>query len=174
MAGLLRRFQKHLRHRIDAAQRRDVQWPVRAVIGRVDLLLERLVAEVNVLGGSRFGQDLEALQLTEIGQHVVIAPARIAEVAPMVEILALAADEDLAVDVRGASRALAARQGDRAALQAGFRFSFEPGHEFRPAEKSERRRHEGDHRERNTHNGFPCIAVHARLDQADARGRIFA
>ena len=56
-----------------------------------------------------------ALQPLEIGQHVRIAPAAIAELRPGVEILALAAVVDVAVDRRRAAERLAARRVDAAA-----------------------------------------------------------
>ena len=44
------------------------------------------------------GAALLVLSLAEIGQHILIAPTDIAELAPMIEILLLAADIDEAVD----------------------------------------------------------------------------
>ena len=55
------------------------------------------------------------LQPLEIGQHVRIAPAAIAELRPGVEILALAAIVDVAVDRGRAAQRLAARRVDAAA-----------------------------------------------------------
>ena len=54
----------------------------------------------------------------EVGEDVVVAPPRIAELAPMVEVLLLAADVDQAVDRGRAAEHLAARPGDAAAVQA--------------------------------------------------------
>ena len=51
----------------------------------------------------------------EIGQHVRIAPAAIAKLRPGIEILALAAVVDVAVDRGGAAERLAARRVDAAA-----------------------------------------------------------
>ena len=50
---------------------------------------ERAAGAMEIVGAA-----LLVLGLLEIGQHVVIAPADIAELAPMVEILLLAADID--------------------------------------------------------------------------------
>ena len=61
------------------------------------------------------------LQPLEIGQHIRIAPAAIAELRPGVEILALAAIVDVAVDRGGAAERLAARRVDAAAAGPGTR-----------------------------------------------------
>ena len=58
----------------------------------------------------------------EIRQHVVEAPAGVAELAPMVEILRLAADIEQAVDRGRAAEHLAARLEDHAAVQLRLRF----------------------------------------------------
>src|SRR5690606_12232198 len=112
-----------------------VQRPVRAVIGGIDTRIKRLPVEPDALSRHPVGQRLEAFQLAEIRQEVVKAPTRIAEIAPAVEVLPLASHEYLAVDVRGTTRSLAARQRDGSALQAGFGLGLEPGHEFWSTEK---------------------------------------
>src|SRR3979411_249590 len=56
-----------------------------------------------------------AFQPPEIGQHIRIAPAALAELRPGVEILALAAVIDMTVDRRRAAEGLAARCIDAAA-----------------------------------------------------------
>ncbi len=61
------------------------------------------------------------LQPLEIGQHVRIAPAAVAELRPGVEILALAAIIDMAVDRGRAAERLAARRVDAAAAGPGTR-----------------------------------------------------
>ena len=61
------------------------------------------------------------LQPLEIGQHVRIAPAAVADLRPGVEILALAAVVDVAVDRGGAAERLAARRVDAAAAGPGPR-----------------------------------------------------
>ncbi len=61
------------------------------------------------------------LQPLEIGQHIRIAPAAIAELRPGVEILALAAVVDVAVDRGRAAERLAARRVDAAAAGPGPR-----------------------------------------------------
>ena len=59
---------------------------------------------------------LVALRLDEVGQHVVVAPTRVAQRGPMVVVLALAADVDQAVDRTRAAQGLAARPVDAAAV----------------------------------------------------------
>ena len=71
---------------------------------------------------------LLVLGAAEIGQHVVIRPADIAELAPIVEILLLAADIDQPVDRGGAAEHLAARPGDTSPVEARHRLGLElPG-----------------------------------------------
>ena len=60
------------------------------------------------------------LGLLEIGQHVVPAPAGIAELAPAVVVGRLAAHVDHAVDRGAAAQHLAARIGERAAVEPGL------------------------------------------------------
>ena len=60
-----------------------------------------------------------ALQPLEIRQHVRIAPTAIAELRPGIEILALAAIIDVAVDRGGAAERLAARRIDAASARVG-------------------------------------------------------
>ena len=64
---------------------------------------------------------LLVLGAAKIRQHVVEAPARIAELAPMVEVLGLPADIQKPVDRRGPAEYLAARLDDRAAGAFGLR-----------------------------------------------------
>ena len=174
IAGLLRGFEVDVEHRVDAAQRRDVERSRRAVEAGIDLRRERPAAEPDVPSRLWVGQEFEALDLPEIGKQVVVAPADIAEVAPMVEILALASHIDLAVDIGAAPRASPARQGDGAALQSRLRFALEPGHEFRATQEGQGRRHEGDHGERHLDDRLAGIAVRTGLDQRDAHLGIFA
>ena len=63
---------------------------------------------------------LPALGLFEIGQDVVPRPAPVAELAPMVEILGLAADIDHAVDRARSAKHPAAGIGDRPPIGAGI------------------------------------------------------
>src|SRR6516225_732836 len=64
----------------------------------------------------------------EIGEHVVPAPAAIAELRPMVEILGLAANVDQPVDRGRAAQNPAARIRDGAAIGAGIGLGFKaPG-----------------------------------------------
>jgi hypothetical protein len=60
------------------------------------------------------------LSLFEIRQHVLIAPADIAELAPLIEILFLAADIDEPVDRARTAQDLAARLDDSAVVELGF------------------------------------------------------
>ena len=64
---------------------------------------------------------LLVLGLAEIGQHVVEAPAGIAELAPVVEVLRLAAHVEQAVDRTRAAQHLAARLDDLAVVELGLR-----------------------------------------------------
>ena len=74
------------------------------------------------------GASLLIFSLSEIWQHVVIRPAGIAELAPQIEILALSADIDQAVDRRGTAKNLAARPRDAAIEHLWHRFGLEiPG-----------------------------------------------
>src|SRR5437016_283994 len=57
----------------------------------------------------------------KVGQHVVVTPADVAELAPAVEVLALAADIDQAVDRAGAAEHASARLEDAPALELGLR-----------------------------------------------------
>src|SRR3546814_1307068 len=74
------------------ARVRDAEWPVTAV----DLVLAALVA----------------FRPLEVGKHVLVGPAGIAELAPMVEVLALAADIDQPVDGTRPAEHAAARPVD--------------------------------------------------------------
>ena len=65
------------------------------------------------------------LRLAEIRQHVVIRPAGVAELAPQVEVLLLAADIDQAVDRRRTAKHLAARQRNAAVVEFRHRLGFE-------------------------------------------------
>ena len=75
------------------------------------------------------GAALLALALAEIGQDVLVAPADVAELAPVIVILALAADVDETVDRRRAAKDLAAWLFDAAAAGVGVRLrGVEPVH----------------------------------------------
>src|SRR5712692_8983231 len=99
---------------------------------------------------------LPVLSLLEVWQHVVSAPAAIAELPPMVEILGLAADVDEAVDRRRSAQHPAARIGDRAAGGAGIGLGLEVPGEGRVVEQF----HEAD---RDVNERVPVAP--ARLDQ---------
>jgi hypothetical protein len=96
-----------------------VQLVAGAQIGDV----ERATGAVIIVGAA-----LLVLGAAEIGQHVVIAPADAAELAPVVEILFLAADINQAVDRGGAAQHLPARPGDAAPVEPRYRLGLElPG-----------------------------------------------
>src|SRR6202030_867902 len=82
---------------------------------------------------SRFS--LPVLSLLEVWQDIVPAPAAIAELPPMVEILGLAADVDEAVDRRRAAEHPAARVGDRPSGRARIGFRLEVPGEGRVVEQ---------------------------------------
>src|SRR4029077_9216873 len=92
--------------------------------------LDDLLAQGRLVGGPRgqeraactvkiIGSVLPNLGPFEIRQHVVPRPTAIAELAPMVEILGLAADIDHAVDRARAAEHTAARVEDRAPINTG-------------------------------------------------------
>jgi len=82
--------------------------------------LERPVAAVELARAA-----LVALGTHEVGQHLVVAPARVAERGPVVVVLALAADVDQAVDRARAAQRLAARPVDAAAVHVGIGIGLE-------------------------------------------------
>ncbi len=90
--------------------------------GLAQLVRVALVGDAERAAGAveRVGAALLVLGLLEIGQHVVVAPADIAELAPVVEILLLAADIDAAIDRARAAQHLAARLNDAAAVELGL------------------------------------------------------
>ena len=96
-----------------------VQFVLGAQIGDI----ERAARTVMVVGPA-----LLVFGAAEIGEHVVIRPSGIAELAPPVEILALAADVDEPVDRARPAQDLAARPGQSTAAQLGLRLRLElPG-----------------------------------------------
>ena len=72
---------------------------------------ERPAGAVEVVGAA-----LVVLGLAEVGQHIIVAPAGVAELAPMVEVLGLAADVDQSVDRARSAERFAARRDDVAAM----------------------------------------------------------
>ncbi|MHC2409557.1 hypothetical protein ACVJGC_002148 [Bradyrhizobium diazoefficiens] len=80
---------------------------------------QRAVAAVILVGAARL-----ALGLLEIGQHVVIAPAGVAALAPAVIVLVLAANIEQAVDRARAAQRLTARLEHLAPLQLGLRLGL--------------------------------------------------
>ncbi len=102
-----------------AGRKGVVQFVVRAQIRDV----ERAALPMIIVGAA-----LLVLGAAEIRQHVVIRPADIAELAPMVEILALAADVDQPVDRARAAEHLAARPRDAPPVEPRHRLGLElPG-----------------------------------------------
>ena len=96
------------------------------LLGRLDHLLQqgdfvaRRVGDGKdaVAAAELIGAALEALHALEDRQHVLEAPAAIAELRPVVVVLRLAADIDHAVDRAGAAQHAAARHGDAASARA--------------------------------------------------------
>ncbi len=74
------------------------------------------------------------LRAAEIGQNVIIGPAAIAELRPDFEVARLAADIEAAVDRARPAEHLAAREEDRAAVDAGTRLRAVAPVEARVAE----------------------------------------
>src|SRR5436853_466972 len=62
------------------------------------------------------GAALVVLGFAEIRQHIVIAPAGVAQLAPVIEVLGLTADVDQSVDRTRSPERLAARRNDIAAV----------------------------------------------------------
>ena len=65
---------------------------------------------------------LLVLGAPEVGQHILEAPAGIAELPPVVVILGLTANIEQAIDRTGAAQHFAARLDDLAVVEIGFRF----------------------------------------------------
>src|SRR5262249_44132108 len=61
---------------------------------------------------------------TEIGKHVLVAPACVAELAPVVEVFGLTADVDQSIDGARSAESLAARRYDIAAVAFRLRFGL--------------------------------------------------
>ncbi len=74
---------------------------------------DREVAFAAAVGGVAIAE--AALHALEVGEHIGVAPAAIAELRPGIEVHALAAIVDVAVDGAGAAERLAARRGDASA-----------------------------------------------------------
>ena len=100
----------------------------------------------------------------EVGQHVGRRPAGVAELAPQVEVLVLAADVDHAVDAGRTAEHLAARPEDAATVGAGIGLGFiAPVH-----------RGVGEGLAVAERDVDPAVAVLAAgFQQHDARRRIF-
>src|SRR5213078_1244126 len=80
---------------------------------------ERPAGAVEVIGAAFF-----VLGLAEVRQHVIVAPAGIAELAPVVEVLGLTADVDQSVDRARSAERLAAWGDDVAAITFGLRLGL--------------------------------------------------
>ena len=70
------------------------------------------------------GAALVVFRLAKIRQDVVEAPAGIAKLPPMVEVLRLAADIDQSIDRTGSTENFATRGDDPAVMASGLRLSF--------------------------------------------------
>ncbi len=141
---LLRRLPEDVVHGIAGAQLVDAQRPALAVILAVE-----------------FGVVLRAL---EIGQHVRVRPAGVAERSPVIVVPAMSADIDHGVDGGRAAEALAARLIADAAIQPLLRHGLE-----RPV--VDLARHHQDQREWRGHD--PVVVFAARIEQRDRRPCVF-
>src|SRR5262249_14614360 len=90
IAALLRRLAEGFRQRVAAARVGDAERTARAMEG--------------------VGAALVVLRLAEIGQYILVAPADVAELPPVVKIRLLASDVDQPVDGARAAQHLAARR----------------------------------------------------------------
>ena len=117
-------------------------------------------AALAVILAVEFGIVLRAL---EIGQHVGIGPAGVAERGPLVVIAAVAADIDHRIDRGRAAEALAARLIADPAVEAGLRHGIE-----RPV--VDLAGDHQDHRARRRHH--PIVVLAAGLEQRHRRCRI--
>jgi hypothetical protein len=136
--------------------------------------LDDLLAQGRLVGGMR-GQQRPAAAVElggallpvfgalEIGQHVVPRPAAIAELAPMVEILGLAADIDHAVDRRRAAEHAASRVEDRTVVDPGIGLGRKAPGQLRMIEQFDVPGRDMDQR---------VPVAPAGLDQDDPCGRI--
>ena len=137
---LARGLQIDLAHRIVGAQSGDMERTALAVICAVEL-------------GIIFGP-------LEVGQHIGIGPANVAERGPVVVIAAMAADVDHRVDRGTSAEALAARLITDAAVEAGLRHGIE-----RPVVDLA-----GDHQDHRTRRGDDPVVVLAAGFQECHRG----
>src|ERR1700733_13225021 len=103
--GLARGLQVDLPHRIVGSQPRDMERAALAVI---------LAAELGII-----------LRTLEVGQHVGIGPAGVAERGPVIAIAAVAADIDHRIDRGRAAEPLAARLIADPPVEAGLRHGIE-------------------------------------------------
>jgi hypothetical protein len=103
-AGALRRFDEGLAQRVRLAD-----------VGH----RERSADTMEIIGAARL-----VLGAPKIRQHVGKTPAGIAELAPMIVVLVLAADIEQAVDRARSAQHLAARLDDLAIVELGFRFGL--------------------------------------------------
>ena len=137
---LARGLQKCLAHRIVGAQSRDMERAALAVI---------LAAE--------FGIVLRAL---EVGQHVGIGPAGIAERGPLIVVASVAADIDHGIDRGRAAEPLAARLIADPAVEARLRHGVE-----RPVVDLA-----GDHQHQRARRGHhPVVVLAAGFQQRHRR-----
>jgi hypothetical protein len=143
-----------------------------------DLLpgLDHRAAQLRLIGGARsqqrpaiavelVGAAFPVLCPLEVGQHAVPAPAAIAELRPMVEILGLAANIDHAVDRAGAAEHAAARVEDRPAGDPRIGLGLEAPGQHRMVEQFDVAGRDVDQR---------VAVARPGLEQQHAGGGIFA
>jgi hypothetical protein len=142
----------------DAGRGRRLHERVGERVHRVRVRHAERAAGAVELGGAA----LVVLGALEVGQHVVPAPAGVAEVAPLVVVAPVAADVDHRVERRGAAEHAAARDVDAAAVERGLGLGGEVPVEGRLVELGERHR-----------DVEPVLAVRrSGLDQADRDVRV--
>ena len=140
---LARGLQVNVTHRIIGAQPGDMERAALAVI---------LAVEFGII-----------LRTLEIGQHVGIGPAGVAERRPLIVIAAVAADIDHRIDRGGAAEPLAARLIADPAVEAGLRHRIE-----RPVVDLAR-----DHQDHRARRGYhPVVALAAGFQQRHRRVRV--
>src|ERR1700730_12576261 len=114
--AFLRRAVEIVVARIAALQRRlDIGFGERMPVAQVRNR-ERSAGAMELIRAALVG-----FRLAKIGQDVVEAPAGIAELPPIVEVLSLSADVDQPIDRTGAAENLAARRDDLAIVAFGLR-----------------------------------------------------
>ena len=116
-----------LRGTIEVGSLRDARLRARGQQRLRDFPVVRLVGHPQRPTGTMefVGAAFVVLGFAEIGQHVIVRPAFIAQLSPLVVIGGIAAHVDHAVDAAGAAQHLATWLVHGAALQFLFRLAFE-------------------------------------------------